>query len=172
MTITKTKTKIIIWLGVIGVLCSCTPQTGAQSPSTRNGQRTRTDTTLLHLIEINQHLAEEADRQVAQYSEGYALNEIGFWARGLKTVAQPLQEGEQVEMRISIYGLDSTLYESVAQTYTIGKIEHAQAVVEVLQEMEHGQHVSILAPWYVAFGGTGAHNVPPYTNVRIEIEVN
>lgn len=168
---TTTKTKIIIWLGVIGVLCSCTPKTGAQSPSTRNGQRTRTDTTLLQLIEINQHLAEEADRQVAQYSEGYALNETGFWTRGLKTVDHPLQEGEQVEIHIAVYGLDSTLYEHVAQTQTIGKIEHAQAVVEVLSEMEHGQHVSILAPWYVAFGGTGGHNVPPYTNVRIEVEV-
>lgn len=153
------------------MLCSCTPKTGAQSPCTRNGHHTRSDTTLLQLIEINQHLAEEADRQVAQHSEGYALRETGFWTRGLKTAEHSLTEGERVDTRIAIYGLDGTLYESVAQEQTIGKIEHAQAVVEVLSEMEHGQHVSILAPWYVAFGGTGGHNVPPYTNVRIELDV-
>lgn len=156
---------------MLGILCGCTPKTGAQSPSIRNGQRVRTDTTILQLIEINQHLAEEADMQVARYSEGYALSEAGYWTRGLRVADKPLADGERVEMLIAIYGLDGTLYESVAQEQTIGKTEHAQAVVEVLQEMEHGQHVSILAPWYVAFGGTGAHNVPPYTNVRIEIDV-
>lgn len=161
----------ILLICMMGLLYSCTPKTGAQSPSTRNGHRTRTDTTLLQLIEINQHLAEEADRQVARYSNGYVLNETGFWTRGLKQVDTPLTEGEHVDVLIAIYGLDSILYESVAQEQTIGKIEHAQAIVEVLSEMEHGQHVSVLAPWYVAFGGTGGHNVPPYTNVRIEIEV-
>lgn len=155
---------------LLTVLTGCY-QKAPQIPSYRSGQSSTADTSLLQAIEINRHLAEEADRQLARsVHEGYALTETGYWAKGLRYEESPLQEGQQVQLHLQVYQTDSTLLTDDRMTVTVGRTELPDAVTDALLQMNPHQQASLLVPWYLGYGSTGTPHVPPYTNLRIELE--
>ena len=60
-------------------------RTAPQSPTYRSSrQEVRVDSSLLQAIETNQHLAEEADRELTMFVDsGFAQQELGYWSRGM-----------------------------------------------------------------------------------------
>jgi len=155
------------------VLTGC-PKTGPQRPTYRSGRQevSMVDSTLLQAIETNQHLAEEADRALTMYVDsGFAQQELGYWSRGMQQVDSPLAAGSSVTLRRIVYTMDSTRVEDVTETITVGQANQIQAVSDALTQMQRGQEVTLIVPWYLAYGSTGTAAVAPYTNVRIELKV-
>jgi len=155
---------------VVCALCCChRPQ--PQIPSYKSGRAVVADSALLQALEVNRHLAEEADRQLTRFaSAGYAQMESGYWAKGLRDTDSPLQEGETAQVHVRVLSLDSTLFEDTRLTVTIGKEQLPEAATDALRHMTRGGRVQLAVPWYLAFGSTGNNSVPPYTNVLIELE--
>lgn len=164
--------KLIVCLSALLLLTGC-PKTGPQTPSYRSGrQEVRPDSALLQAVETNRHLAEEADRALTVYADsGFAQQELGYWSRGMVLADSVLPADSAVTIRRVVYAMDSTLLEDVTETVTPGQPDQVQAVADALQQMEHGQSVTLLVPWYLGYGATGSAVVPPYTNVRIELTV-
>lgn len=154
---------------VCALLVAC-GKTQPQRPTFLHGEE-NADSTLLQAITMNQHMAEEADRQLLRYAEGYVLLEENIWVKGLCESAQPLPENELVSLHARFYSLDSVLLEDHRQEVTIGRIEDIQGVVTVVNKMARGDSVSLLVPWYEAFGSAGNQQVPPYENLRVELTI-
>ncbi|MCR4663987.1 MAG: FKBP-type peptidyl-prolyl cis-trans isomerase [Paludibacteraceae bacterium] len=152
------------------LLTSC-QRTAPQIPSYRSGrQEVRVDSSLIQAIETNQHLAEEADRALAIYADsGFAQQEPGYWSRGLVEADSTLETGSTVTLHRKVYSLDSVLLEDVTTEVTVGQSGETQAVSDALSQMERGQQVTLLVPWYLGYGATGSLTVAPYTNIRIEM---
>jgi FKBP-type peptidyl-prolyl cis-trans isomerase len=66
---------------------------------------------------------------------------------------------------------DSTLLEDIRETAQVGKYERMEALAALLSELHRGDSLSLLVPWYLAYGATGNEHVAPYSNIRIEIIV-
>ena len=164
--------KLLGCLFALLLLTGC-HKTGPQTPTYRSGRKeVKPDTTLLMAIETNRHLAEEADRALTAYVDsGFAQQELGYWSRGIVQVDSTLSADSVITLRRIVYTMDSTLLEDVTETVTAGQSNQIQAVADALQQMEHGQSVTLLVPWYLGYGATGTANVAPYTNVRIELSV-
>ncbi|MBP3586317.1 MAG: FKBP-type peptidyl-prolyl cis-trans isomerase [Paludibacteraceae bacterium] len=161
----------LVLLTILGVGNSCKQQR-PQIPTYKSGRVQTIDSTTLHLIELNQRMALQADQQLIQYgTNGFTLDNLGFWVKGAYEPEQPVAIGEQIYVHMQVYGLDGVLYKDEEVRLEVGKQETITVITEMLPRMEKTQHVTILAPWYVAYGSMGSAVVPPYTNVRIELEI-
>ena len=154
------------------LLAACGPQ-DLQRPTFHGSRReVRVDSTLLQTIELNQHLAQEADRELTRYvEEGYAQCESGYWAKNLRVVDHPLQEDVSVTMQMQVFLLDGQQVEQIREQVVVGKVGRMQALADAVGQMERGQTVSLIVPWYLAYGATGNEHVPPYTNLRVELTI-
>ena len=149
-----------------------------QTPSQRKGQGPQVDSAALALLQLNQQLAEAADRELTALAQeqdsAFALYEAGTWMRimnkGDETTPTP-QANEEWTIRMRVYDLKMQLLEDSEASYCIGKKELPQAVEENIGEMHHGAQARLLAPWYTAFGLRGTDRIPPYENVIIDIEL-
>ena len=72
---------------------------------------------------------------------------------------------------MQVYDTEGNLYEDRHETFCVGKTGDMRVLDPVLRQLHRGDSVSILAPWYMAYGSLGSQVVPPYTNVRIELRV-
>lgn len=152
------------------LLCSC-QRTKPQAPSHRQAQ----DTAQVALLLMTQRMAEEADKELTNYvnhvDSGYTLNESGIWYRYTKrTNEKRWQKGEDVELHAQIYTMDGKLLTDSRETIALGKGETLQSVENILQTMRRGEACELLVPWYQAFGVSGSEEVPPYTNIKINME--
>ncbi|MCQ2348201.1 MAG: FKBP-type peptidyl-prolyl cis-trans isomerase [Paludibacteraceae bacterium] len=154
----------------VGMLVAGCGRTQPQRPTFLH-EEPATDTTVLQTITMNQRMAEEADRQLIRYAEGYVLLEENVWVKGLDEATQPLTENELVSLHARFYSLDSVLLEDHQHEVTVGRIEDIQGIVSVVNKMERGDSVSLLVPWYEAFGSAGNGQVPPYENLRVELTI-
>ena len=102
---------------------------------------------------------------------GFAQQELGYWSRGMAAVDSTLAADSCVTLHRTVYTLDSLLVEDVTEEVTIGQSNQIQAVADALAQMERGQTVTLLVPWYLAYGATGSDKIAPYTNLRIELTV-
>lgn len=164
--------RVGIYLPCIALLAACTPQQPQRPTFHGRGYEVKTDSALLQAMELNQHLAEQADRDLTRFAaEGYAQVELGYWAKTLRVVDQPLQADERVKVQMQVFLLSGQQVEQRDEWMTVGQIECMQAVADALEQMERGEHVSLMVPWYLAYGATGNEQVPPYTNLRVELTV-
>ena len=102
---------------------------------------------------------------------GFAQQELGYWSRGMVQVDSALATNTAVTLRRRVYTLDSILVEDVTEIVTVGQANQMQAVNDALEQMTHGQEVTLIVPWYLAYGSTGTDAIAPYTNLRIELTV-
>jgi len=125
------------------------------------------------MVELNQRMAADADSRLARFAtEGYALQEEGYWVSGLHDIESGFKDSTQVRVRMQVYDTDGNLYEDRHETLIVGHTGEMRVLDPVLSQMHTGDSVSILAPWYMAYGSLGSQVVPPYTNVRIELTVD
>lgn len=149
-----------------------------QTPSQRKGLAPQVDSAQLALLQLNQQLAEAADRELTALAQkqdsAFALYEAGTWVHisslGDTTTPTP-QANEEWIIRMCVYDLTMHLLVDSEAGYRIGKRELPQAVEENIGELHHGAQARLLAPWYTAFGLRGTEHVPPYENVIIDIEL-
>lgn len=170
---TRTRHIIIGLMMLLGIL-TCCHKTKPQLPSYKSGRTTsNTDEQVLQLLELNRHLAEEADRQLVSYAKkGYILLDNGCWVKGLIPAESPLQTNETVHLWLRTYTLNDALIEDRHCTLTVGQSQEIEAVNAILTQMQHRSQISLIAPWYQAYGATGSEQIPPYTNIRIEIQID
>jgi len=163
----------VLIAGMALMAVGCGNKTQPQRP-TFLGQ-TATDSTSVNLMLMHQTMAEKADSQLAQMAtDEYVLMDENYWVKGLKGMAEDapsIQEGEYVEVEIEIYDLKDNLLCVHQANVRMGQVDEIQAVVLVLPQMKRTMSVSMLVPWYLAFGSAGNTEVPPYENVRVELKV-
>lgn len=172
----KGERSIVVFL-LLAVMAGCGHQ-APQTPSQRKGQAPQVDSAALALLQLNQQLAEAADRELTllaqQQDSAFALYEAGTWMHivslGDETTPTP-QSNEEWTIRLRVYDLQMHLLVDSEASYRIGKKELPQAVEENIGELHHGAQARLLAPWYTAFGLRGTDHIPPYENVIIDIEL-
>lgn len=170
---TKHKQTLLL-AGLALVMMACSQgKTQPQRP-TFLGQKAE-DTVAVNLLLMHQTMAEKADLLLAQTAtEEYVLTETNYWVKGLETAPadQPyLKEGDYVDVEIHFYDLQQHLLAIHQANVRIGQVDEIQAVVDVLDSMKRGMSVTMLVPWYLAFGSAGNTEVPPYENVKVELNV-
>ena len=144
----------------------------------------KADTTVLSLMEINQRMAEQADKELMalvdslQKADGseFAQLSTGGWkkrrdaqARETAQYADSPRPPEHWLVRIRAYSLQGVLLKDVEGVYTIKHFDMPIAVEEAIDEMCEGETATIYAPWYTAYGMEGDKTVKPYANVRFEV---
>lgn len=171
------KKNIIFSVLVCCLLVSCGGR-GPQRPTHHSGQKAQEDTAAIALMELNQRMAAEADnlllRYVEQEDEAYALHSISnawvhYVAHG-EDGPSP-QRNERWRMRLRTKNLSGQLLIDEEREYVIGQHELPTCIELASNEMHHGDMLIMVAPWYSAYGMHGNADIPPYTNVIIEIEV-
>lgn len=162
-----------LWLLAIALAFAACHKTQPQRPTFKNRpEATRQDSTVLAMVEINQKMAADADSRLAQYATaGYALQEEGYWVSGLHDIESGFRDSVQVTARMQVYDMEGRLYEDREETLRVGHTGEMRVLDPVLRQLHPGDSVSILAPWYLAYGSLGSQVVPPYTNVRIELKI-
>lgn len=163
------------FIGLMVLLAACS-QTAPQRPSQRKSEAPRPDSAQLALLELNQHLTEVADSQLASIARSedasYALYERGTWAAIIKQgEGEAVQPKEECTLHIRAYSLSGTLYTDTEQTARIGAQQLPPAIEENITEWKHGAQLMLLAPWYAAYGIKGTEHIPPYENLRIELTI-
>ena len=169
--------KYILVLLLTAVLSAC-GRMSPQRPSQRLGQTPEPDSSHLALIELNHRLAETADQEVLRWvqsqSESYALYELHAWLtfleRGDRDVPA-LQPDDRVEVHMQVYDLHGKMLMDSQRQYTIGKMELPPAVDANICALHPHARVRIAVPWYTAFGAQGNDDIPPYTNVIIDLAI-
>lgn len=166
------KTHIILLLSAsISLLCGCN-RTKPQSPRHKTPPR---DTIQTALLLLNQRMAEEADLELMQYvnrqTENYTLDANGFWYKITSRTDLPqLQKEQNIRVKVRIFTLQDHLLSDMEEVICIGKKQVIPAIEEVLPLLCENETCLLLAPWYVAFGPVGSKTVPPYTNIKIELQ--
>ncbi len=157
-------------MAICSMLMAC-GKTQPQRPTFKNRPQ-EADSTVVALVEVNQRMAADADSRLAHYAtEDYALQEEGYWVSGLHDIETGFSDSTQVCVRMQVYDTEGNLYEDRHETFCVGKTGDMRVLDPVLRQLHRGDSVSILAPWYMAYGSLGSQVVPPYTNVRIELRV-
>jgi len=163
------------WIGIMSmelVMVACQP-TKPQRPTFQG--TAQVDTAVVQLLTMNQQMAQQADLQLAKMAgKGYVLMDENYWVKNLypqSDLLPTLREGEYIEFQAEFYSLNGHLLTTHQASAKLGQVDEAQAIALVLTHLQRGQSVSMLVPWYLAFGSAGNADVPPYENVRIELSV-
>ena len=165
-------------IAIVALLMVSCGGKGPQIPSQRKGEAPKADSTQLALLELNQHLAETADAELLRFvqaqEEPYAQYELGTWVKIIdigQTEKDRIQRGEECTVHMRVRSLAGKLYSDTEQTFKAGKYELPTAIDANITEWHHGARMTLIAPWYAAYGIKGTAQVPPYENVIIELEI-
>ena len=171
-------TKRLCLIGLLGLLLIGCGKQAPQIPTQRKSAPPQVDSTVIAMLELNQHLAAAADEQMRLLAraqeEPYALYEANAWMtiirKGDETQPAPAYNEEWM-LHMKIYSVDGALLLDSQGSFRIGKQELPEAVDKNIGELHPGGKARIYAPWYSAYGVTGTNQIPPYENVIIEIDV-
>ncbi|MBO7258589.1 MAG: hypothetical protein J6U94_00790 [Paludibacteraceae bacterium] len=171
----KVKLSTCVWTACLCVMSMGCGRTRPQAPA----NRPITDSITLGLIELNQRYAQQAATELAFHAnkleEDYVLDEIGCWYRIVEQTSQEsVMSREQVGIHRREYALadSSVLYRDEVISVKPGKKEVMEAIDGLFQYLHPGDSVSILAPWFLAYGPKGdGGDVLPYASLRIELRV-
>lgn len=172
--------QIVHLLWVVLILGSCNP---APQRARRLHDNETTDSTLLRQMQLNIHMADIADREclraIKQDSlHHYTLDDYGFWfTRTRNAHGDSIHTGDNVSLQLRIYDLrgaqpDSTrLIADVHDHFTVGADNLPAAISRTLLQARQGEEYQLIAPWYTAYGVEGTTLIPPYTNLRIFLNI-
>lgn len=165
------------WIIAVVILVGCSGQ-GPQRPSQRMGRSPEPDSSQLALIEFNHRMAEAADSELMHWvqaqPEKYALYEMQAWMcireRGDED-AELLKRNDRCVIHMQVYDINGRLLTDTQRQYQIGKMELPPAVEANIRSLSPHAKARMAIPWYTAFGMQGNDDVPPYTNVIIDLEI-
>lgn len=153
---------ILLWAG-----CAKQPQ-----PVRRLHDKQEPDSAMMAQMRFNMHMADAADRACQQAvgadSLRYTLDDFGFWyAKTLRTTGDTLRTGQQLTIHFVMSELSGKTIADVQDLFTIGSGDLPTAINRSLTQMCMGERMTIIAPWYTAYGIEGTPLIKPYTNLRI-----
>lgn len=161
-------------LGLL-LLTSCRQETKPQRPTFLNRVTEDTVATIDdEFVLLNERMASDADQQLMAYaSMGYQRHEKGMWVKGLHGHGDTISRDTTIRIHYEVMSLDSVplSYMDSEEEVSLNQNELCTAIRAVLREGHQGDHITIISPWYAAYGTIGAGLVPPYTNVRIELDI-
>lgn len=168
----------VIAVFVIALAMSACSSQAPQHPSQRSGQSAEPDSATLAMVEMNQQLAAAADRELMSYMRNHPgrwfEQEDGSWCEPdtipLNYAYSPTRP---IHLHLITRDLNDQLLSDVQGEYQLGKCQLPQAVENyiTIHYPQSTIHFKALAPYYVAYGSQGTENIPPYTNVVIEVKV-
>jgi len=165
--------RVGIWILLSVMLLVSCGKTQPQYP--RFCGEASSDSMVVQMLTLNQQLASQADLQLASVAtKEFVLMDENYWVKGLCSVENQqitLQEGEYVNFEAQFYSLTDSLITTHQASAKLGQLEEIQAIIQVLPLMQRGMHVTLLVPWYMAFGSVGNQDVPPYENLRVELSI-
>lgn len=164
--------RLLLVIGVLIGLCACV-RTQPQRPTFRG--ETKQDSIAVGALVLNQNMAEQADLHLSHYADsGFVQLDNNAWVKGELTTdsAQMLQEDEYVSLEATFCTLKGQLLFSHQAEVQVGKADEIQAVQDILPWLKKDRTVTMLVPWYLAFGSAGNDYVPPYENIRVELKIN
>lgn len=170
--------KRIVYIACLLVLIACGGQ-GPQRPSQWLGKSPEPDSAQLRLLEFNQRMTAEADRELIHYVEAqtdqYALFRGGAWVHVIESgddEKKPYFYGQTCPLHMRIFAMDGqTLLADIRHNCQIGSHDVPYAVTETVRELHPGAKARIIAPWYSAFGIKGYESIQPYQNVIIDLTI-
>lgn len=138
------------------------------------GKETPIDSTLLAKMEFNQKMATAADRECLTWIKNapvsYTLDDFGFWYRkDVKMDGEPITSGQNVLLRVLIRELNGNLLADTEDYFVLGSDNMPTAMNRALKNMRIGETITIVTPWYLAYGVEGKGIIKPYTNLIITI---
>lgn len=152
------------------ILCVGCKPTAPQRP-VFHGSAT-VDTAVVNALAFNQKMADEADLLLTRYAQqGYVMTEDNYWIRGVHNQDSTWQEGEFISYEATLFTLEDSLIANHQGHTTLDKVDDIQAIKMVLPSLYKNDSVSMIVPWYLAYGSLGSNQVLPYTNLRIELKV-
>ena len=152
------------------ILCvGCTKQ---PQPVRHLHDKQEPDSAMMAQMRFNMHMADAADRACQQAINAdtlrYTLDDFGFWyAKSLRTSGDTLRAGQQLTIHLIMSELDGNTIADVQDIFTIGSGDLPVAINRSLTQMCMGEQMTIIAPWYTAYGIEGTSLIKPYTNLRI-----
>lgn len=162
-----------IWLLIVGVVLMGCGKTQPQRPNFHG--ETEPDSMTVQLLTMNQQMAEQADKQLTRVATSeFVLMDENYWVKGLYPQDDnlpTLDENEYVQFEAELFTLEGRLLGAHQASVKLGQVDEMQAVVQVLPLMQHNMQVTLLVPWYMAYGSAGSAEVPPYENLRVELSV-
>ncbi len=166
----------IVWSLILGSWLLIPTGCHRTKPQVPANRKVAVDSTALSAALMAQRLVEEANIAVAQFvhqlDSAYVLETGGYWRRIVhRTVGNILQKEEHVDIHTRVYSLQGSMLVDAQQTVQVGKKEVPAAIDDILLQMRRGEVVSLIVPWYAAFGASGTAQVPAYENIRIEMKV-
>lgn len=132
------------------------------------------DSTSILASQVNLRLAETANLECAHYVQqadtSYVLSDYGFWfCMNHRSGGTLLKSQDKIELLMETYLLDGTLIESTQQQIEVGRRETLFAVDLLLPDLAPGDVVTIVSPYYAAYGRDGNELVAPLTNCIIHL---
>ena len=168
---------------LVGLICliltACGGHQSPQRPSQWLGKSPEPDSVQLRLMELNQQMAAEADKELLHYvqthEEAYALYLgnvwVHIWESGNDELT-PYNYGQSCPLHLRIYSMDGkTLLADMRRSFQLGSNDTPYGVTEVVRELYPGARARLLAPWYSAYGIQGNGYVEPYQNVIIDLTI-
>lgn len=139
-----------------------------QSPANRQ----QDDSVRLATTIANVRLADAATAQCTAYAAkqaaNFVLSDYGFWYQIRRHGGERMiEEGDHVEFCYESYTLEGTMIENVQTQVQVSRRETFFAVDVMLTELAEGDEITLIAPYYTAYGRDGDGKVPPLTNCLI-----
>ena len=167
---------LLTWI-LLGTLCvwgGCN-RTKPQTPANRPVK----DTVTMGLMSLNQRYVQEATKQLETYvknaSIDYLMNEMGYWYHVQEAGNGPLAtEMEKLTIHRREFALADTLtlYKDEVLQVRPAKREIMDAIDQAFEHLHIGDSVSLLVPWYLAYGPKGdGGDILPYTSIRVELRI-
>lgn len=166
-------TNFFIVICLLTCIYGCTP---SPQKTRRLGVQKQIDTTLLAQMDFNQRMANAADKEcfnwVKQDTATYTLDEFGFWyKKDIITNTTPLQQGQEVNLHITIRELSGQLVADIQDHFVLGGDNMPIAFNRALKMMSNGEKMTLITPWYSAYGIEGTKLIKPYSNLIITLQI-
>lgn len=171
---------IIRYLHVILIACIVIGLSGCRKnspqPVRHLGEENTVDSTLLAKMEFNQRMASAADREclawIKKDSNAYTLDDFGFWYKKENiTNDETIQSGQTVQLHVMVHELNGNLLADLEDAFVLGSDNMPIAMNRALKAMRIGEEMTIVTPWYLAYGAEGKGIIKPYTNLVITLEI-
>lgn len=170
---------LCIALAIVG--CN---RTAPQKPSQRSSESPKADSAMMALMEINQRMASQADKELLEQIDSLTKADGREWAR-MNCSGWKIRRDEETkqktlysdnpkpketwQVRVRVKHLDGQMAEDTECAYAIRSYKLPIAVEEALEDMCSGEKTEVYAPWYCAYGIHGNDLIEPYESVKFEI---
>lgn len=163
---------LVIGYGLL-VMVGCTQQ---PQQVRRLNESQEPDSAMMAQMVFNMQMASAADKVcsdwVQQDSATYALDDFGFWySKTTKPHSESLLQGEKVVLHLQIREIGGQLVADIKDEFSIGSSDLPICVNRCLRQINKGEQMRIVAPWYTAYGVEGTTLIKPYTNLIITLKI-